>query len=253
MPTLVIGNSHAKTIKHAPNTLAHNPLDVRETYFVRSGWKMETAGEDGGRVRLLAAPPEVEDDPGVFPEDFDTIVVSAGGWWAARNELLTTDVKSAHPLGYMTCVGWSPAQGAAAPARVSLVSSQMFGAVVEAWIRDMPIIKLLQQLAKTGDSRIYLQPWPAPNRALKQDPDWALNQWYGKDAPRVWFEFFSAQRAALQSIAGELAPRVVLLDYPLADILEDGFMDGSLCNPDPFHGNTEYGALVVDQIAAQMR
>jgi hypothetical protein len=80
--------------------------------------------------------------------------------------------------------------------------------------------------------------------------DWFINRWYGEHAPRAWFDFFVAQLLTLRNIAAELEPRVILLDYPLQDILKDGFIDGNFCDSDPFHANEKYGALIVEQIAA---
>jgi hypothetical protein len=57
--------------------------------------------------------------------------------------------------------------------------------------------------------------------APKTDADWFINRWYGEHAPRAWFDFFVAQLLTLRNIAAELEPRVILLDYPLQDILKD--------------------------------
>jgi hypothetical protein len=248
MATAIIGNSHAKTLKYAPNAMERNPLDARRYYFLRGGWRTEPAGpSEDGPLRLIALPQE-EADEGLVLEGFDDLVLSAVGWWAGRNEVIEA---GNHPLSFMACAGWGYDPERVAPA-VRLVSAAAFDATVEAWVREQPIVSLARLLATVTPARIFLQPWPAPNRSLKSDPDWLVNRWYGERGPLAWRHFFLAQRAALEAVAAELGPRVVLLDYPVAEALEDGFMDASLCNPDPFHANEHYGALVVDQIAGHM-
>ena len=54
--------------------------------------------------------------------------------------------------------------------------------------------------------------------------------------------------AGSQPYDAEIGDKVSLLPYPSDDIMEDGFMDESLCEADPFHGNIRYGVLVVSQI-----
>ena len=39
---------------------------------------------------------------------------------------------------------------------------------------------------------------------------------------------------------------------PGMETVVERFMDASLCNPDPFHANAAYGALIVDQVAGHM-
>ncbi len=250
MATAVIGNSHAKVIWRAPNTIT-NPLDARAYYLVPKDWRAETIDADGGRqVRLLAFP-AIDDDPGVSLGEYDNIVLSACGCWAPRNELLETE-EAYHPLRRMACPGRAR-PGAPLPPGVRLVSASVFDITVEAWIRDLPMTRLVQYLAGNTDSRIFMLPAPPPNRGLKDDPDWVFNKWYGENGPRVWRDYFNSQILALKKVATELSPKVTFIDYPVADVLEDGFMDASLCNPDPFHANSTYGAMLVDAIAAHIR
>jgi hypothetical protein len=253
MPTAVIGNSHIKALRYAPNTLETNPLDAQRFYFIRDGWRTETVQQgENSRLRLLANPVEEGyPGPGILIDEYDTLVISAAGWWAARNRLVQADDPPAHPLGCMACADWGYAP-ARVPPGVRLASIAVFRATVEEWIREQAITRMVQHLATVSSSRIFLQPWPAPNRALKSDAAWIINRWYGDRGPEAWLGFFTAQLLALKCIVAEIGPQVVLLDYPLPDIPADGFMDGSLCDTDPFHGNQEYGALIVDQIAAHL-
>ena len=245
MTTVVIGNSHAKAIKQA-NTRIKNPIGINQTYFARS-WKTDVVRQgEHSRTRLLALPQQ-DGDFGIFLDEYDNFIVSAGGWFAARNQLIDAKDPS-HPLGYMACAGWGFTPGNV-PARVRITSVSVFRATVEAWIRQQSAVRLVQHLVSVSRGQVILQPWPPLSRALKEDTDWIINKWYGENGSKAWFSFFTAQYAALENIASELGARVVLLGYPLQDSLEDGFMDASLCSPDPFHANWTYGALVLDQIA----
>ena len=248
MATAVIGYSHAKALKHAPNAGPGGPLDVRRCYFLRGGYRIEPAGPDGP-LRLVATGEEMDEDP-LRLEDFDTLVLSAAGWRAARNEVVETDGPALHPLGCMACASWG-FQPERLPG-VRLVSAAVFDATVEAWLRVQNVVQLARDLVQATESRIIVQPWPAPNRVMKADPDWVINRWYGVHGPAAWRVFFIAQQAALRRLVAEIGPRVVLLDYPLADTLEDGFTDSAFGGTDLFHGNLAYGALVIDQIAAHM-
>lgn len=249
MPTAVLGNSHAKTLKHAPNTLATNPIDLQGYHVIRGVWRTEPAAPGSeGPLRLFATPPEEGQDESIDLSPFDTLVLSAGGWWAGRNDVIE---KRKHPIAAVACTGWGydPAR---VPPYVQLASQAAFEATVEAWIRDQPLTQLAFHLAAMTPAQLFMAPTPAPNYSVRSDPEWMVNRWYGKHAPRAWVEFFRAQYRALQAVAAELGPRMILLDYPVASALEEGFMDASLCNPDPFHANAAYGAMLVDQIAGHM-
>lgn len=249
MTTGVIGNSHTIAIKDAISFTGANPIDVRYFCTISRGWEINEM-QKGGRRRsqFFTTPRHDGGDDSIFLDEFDNIVLSAGGWWAARNEHLDGGGPS-HPLAFLACADWDY-DASRVSAEVRLASVAVFETTVEAWIREQPIIQLLQRTARVCDGRIFLQPWPAPSRALKSNPDWRLNRWYHRDGPRAWVGFFLAQFRALQKITRELGPQVILLDYPLNDILHDGFMNESLCETDPFHGNKQYGALVLEQIAA---
>src|SRR5580658_5765447 len=199
--TAVIGNSHAIAIKQAMEIKKENsikldvdanlesPLGVIEFYFIDSLWEIDQkkSGNDCGR---LYAVPKQEDDSGLSLDEFDNVILCAGGWWAARNNFVTRNPPS-HPLGYMACADWNytPSQ---TPASVRLVSAAMFKAAVEDWIRDQPIVQLAKYLVASCDHRIFLQPWPAPSRALKDKNDWVLNSLYREYGARAWLDYFTA-------------------------------------------------------------
>lgn len=249
MPTAVIGNSHAKTLRHAPNTRESNPIDLQGYHVVRGAWRTEPAEPGGdGPLRLYAEPPEEKQAAYIDLSAFDTLVLSAGGWWAARNEVVE---KRNHPLAAVACTGWGydPAR---VPSHVQLVSRAAFEATVEAWIRDQPLTQLAFHLAAMTSAQLFIVPVPPPNYSVRFDPDWIINRWYGERARAAWLDFFRAQHKALQAVAAELGPRLILLDYPVESALQEGFMDAALCNPDPFHANNDYGAMMVDQIAQRM-
>jgi hypothetical protein len=179
---------------------------------------------------------------------YDSLVISACGWFALRNQFIAADPDS-HPLGRFCCVDWIGRDLDRPSGATQLVSAAVFGAVVEAYVRNHASIKLAFLLSAHFPGSIWLQPWPAPNRALKSDSEWFINARYGLLGPRAWSAFFKAQRRALEAVAKELGPRFTLLDYPLPASSDDGFMDGHWCEPrDYWHGNAKYGGLVLDQI-----
>jgi hypothetical protein len=248
MATAVLGNSHAKTIKWAPNTLATNPIDMQGYYVMRRDWRTEPDTPGGaGPLRLIAVPPEENQDE-IDLQPFDTIVLNALGCASASNAMMA---KPGNPLTAVACSGWGYDASRVRP-EVQLASKAVFEATIEAWVRDNALTRLAFHLAETTPARLFLVPRPAPNRSVLSDPDWTLRRWYGDRTPGVWLDYFRAQHKALQAVAANLGQRAVLVDYPVASALEEGFMDGSFCNPDPFHANSAYGALIVDQIAERM-
>ncbi len=109
-------------------------------------------------------------------------------------------------------------------------------------------MRLAVGLAEHFDGRILLQPWPAPSRTLKTDAGWFMNRWYGENSSRAWFDYFTAQNAAIRQVAAEIGSRCVVLDHLAEDSRPDGFAEARLRGADPWHGSREYGALVFDQL-----
>lgn len=252
MVAALIGNSHVIAVETALRRAKASRLDVRRSCFSSDFLTVDEI-EDGDRLRLrvFVDEPGEKKWPDIYIDDCDHVIISAIGWWAPRNLTVDDYDPPIHPLAYMACAGWGYAPDCV-PANIRLTSTAVFRATVEAWVREQPLTQILQRLAAVYQNRIFLQPWPAPNRMLKTDVEWFPNRWYGKRGPRVWFDFFTAQLHALRAIAAECGPKVTLLDYPLAEIYEDGFMDGALCDSDPFHANEKYGALVVKQISSMI-
>jgi hypothetical protein len=245
--TAVIGNSHVLAIQSA---LAGKPTTSAgvDCYFMPGHWEIAagTAADGEARNVLVNAPTLGASDGGIDLERYDRFVVSAMGWWAARN--VVVEGTPTHPLGYMACADW-PVDPARVASSVVTVSHQVFSVTLQEWIRDHPVMRLARHVSEHYRSRpVLLQPWPAPNRALRADPDWFVNRWYGDAGPRAWHDYFLAQHEAIRHLADEMAPNVTLLDYPLPGPRADGFMAGHWCDPDPFHANEDYGELVVRQI-----
>jgi hypothetical protein len=179
-------------------------------------------------------------------DPFDLFVVSAGGWWAGRNKVLSSDAPS-HPLAHAARAEWLPLSSAV-PASLKSVSEAAFDETVYSWVSGHGMTELVRFIGANHGRRVLWQPWPAPSRAMKHAPDWALTLWYGENGPSAWLGFFRSQYKALQRLSAEIGDKVRLLPYPSTDILEDGFMDESLCEADPFHGNIRYGSLVATQL-----
>ena len=91
--------------------------------------------------------------------------------------------------------------------------------------------------------------WPVPSRSLLTNREWLLNVWYGEQAPRVWREYRAVEQRAARRLTAEYGNNVTLLPAPRNEMDEEGFLDEALAAEDPFHGNVEYGALVVEQLA----
>ncbi len=239
--TAVIGNSHSIAIRRA--LISRFPERFgNECFGLLHTWRIENKSTEVGTLGTLIGS-AVGKEFVVELDKFDQFVVSAGGWWAARNEALS----ASHPLAYISKIEWDK-DSATKPRTARSVSHTLFEEVIKAWVADTSIIKLVKYICEHSSCRIILQPWPAPNRELKSDPKWLINIWYGEYGAIAWRDFFKSQRRALETLVGAIGNNVVLLDYPLEDIKEDGFMSASLCDTDPFHGNVKYGNLVVDQL-----
>jgi hypothetical protein len=251
MTLCVIGNSHAAAIKLALG--GKHIIDKHEVHFyVLGGHDQPRVQLLNGRLRPLNPHQRVET---TLPEaaiaglnilPYDTIVISACGWFAARNGFVAAD-PLAHPLGSMTCPDWA---GSRCPVGIRPVSSAVFEAVVEGYVQRHASLQLAELLARSFEGRLLLQPWPTPDRALQSDREWFVNAWYPDSANMVWHAFISAQTRALRRLAATLGPKVTVLDYPLSDSAETGFMNSLWCTNDPWHANARYGSLVIDQIVA---
>lgn len=206
-------------------------------YYVPRAWRVFQ------EVSLVNNPAIDDLDEGICFSDFDKIIVSALGCKAARNENVE---RGMHPLARMTCANWG--RGLGLPLGIQVVSEDVFKLALEEWIIDQRIVRLATDISRYYFGKLIFQPWPAPNRALAEDSNWIINRWYGNNGPSVWFNYWKAQYGAIVKISKERAQNALLLEYPLPGPAHDGFMDGHLCDRDPFHGNHNYGELVVNQI-----
>jgi hypothetical protein len=238
----VLGNSHSLVVASA---LAANPSKYPHVtcFHVFHHWApMESKAGDGcPRISVHTK----RGDEVIAFDEFDLFVVCAGGWWAGRNEHLNG--APSHPLAHGACSKWLPFSPLA-PASLRLVSESVFDEMVYSWVSEHAITELVRFISTNHRRKVLWLPWPAPSRLMKRSPDWVLNSWYGENGPRAWLGFFRSQYRALQRLSSEIGDNLCLLPYPSADIMEDGFMDGALCEADPFHGNVRYGSLVVRQL-----
>jgi hypothetical protein len=243
----VLGNSHVIAVSSAfkvtqpeyKNAICFDAFHI---------WN-ETQPECGGG-RLTVSTLNRTEMP-INLADFDLFVVCAGGWWAGRNEHLANNGAS-HPLAHVTLPQWLQLN---APPQVTprLASQAVFEEMVYCWINEHRVTDLVRFIGQKHKKRVLWQPWPAPNRKLKDDPDWIPNSLYGEYASKAWLDFFRAQYRALQRITADIGSNVQLLPYPLPEIMEDGFMDPALCDADPFHGNLNYGSLIVAQLEPYLK
>jgi hypothetical protein len=251
MKICIIGNSHVAALKAALPSTQLTGSDVVDFYALIGGEQPQLSLE-GGRLRPVS-PREILTTVAEAVENglditlYDGLVISACGWFAARNEFITADPHS-HPLGCFSCVDWIGGDLDRTPPGTEFLSTAVFDATVESYIRSHASIKLALLLSEHFKGSVLMQPSPAPNCALRADPTWFVNAWYGPRGPRAWFAFFKAQRLALEAVVKELGQRFSLLDYPLPGPSLDGFMDEEWCVSDPWHGNVKYGRLVLDQI-----
>lgn len=234
--TLIIGNSHTIALRSALDA-SPSIMESVDFYFIPGYWGTLA------KSSVVNTPAIDASDHGICFSDFDRIVVSALGWWAARNQIIEG---GHHPLARMTCADWGSSH--CLPPGIELVSKDVFNLAVEGWIVEQPIVRLASHLSTYYSGRLILQPWPAPNRALAADSTWILNRWYGNQGASCWFDYWRAQHTAVVKISKAIAPNAKLLGYPLPGPGYDGFMDQHWCDPDPYHGNQNYGELVVNQI-----
>jgi hypothetical protein len=262
MKICVIGNSHSAALKSASSSKSIEGVDF--DYFVRPGGDQPRVALEDGRIwpismdgtRNLAASNLITTVEGAATNGLDLspyagVVISACGLFAARNININAQ-KNSHPLGYLSCADWLEESQNDAPGGNQIVSAAVFGLAVESHVRAHPSMQLALVLSEYFPGPVYLQPSPAPSRTLKRNPRWFLNAWYGKRGPEAWFAFFEAQWMAVQTVARELSSQSILLNYPLAEPLKDGFMQEAWFDRDPWHSNGEYGKLVLDQFAKRI-
>jgi hypothetical protein len=254
MKICVIGNSHAAALKTAFDS-AGRSINTAVDFFALVGRDQPQLNVEAGRLRRVSAFGETlttvagAAENGLDIAPYDGLVISACGCFAARNEFIAADPQL-HPLGCLYCADWIADDPDRPPVAAQLVSAAVFSAAVEGYVRNHASITLAFLLSEHFQGPVWLQPWPAPSRALKGDSAWFINARYGPLGPRAWFAFFKAQWLALETVAKELGPRFKLLDYPLPGPSYDGFMDAQVCGRDPWHGNVGYGGLVLDQFTA---
>jgi hypothetical protein len=254
MRICIVGNSHVAALKGASDANPAPHCQYPGFYAVPGGDQPRMRFVEG---RLFPADPSLKvltTVPGARTEglalaDFDIIVLSACGWPAARTHYIELDPAN-HPLGVVTCAEWVAGDAPGPPATVQRVSQAVFRAVVAAYVRNHPPIKLAVILQQHFHGPVLLQTWPAPNKDIVNDRSWYLNSWYGSRAIRVWRTFIEAQHMALDAIAMELGPRFTHLGYPLPHTRDVGFMEAHWCTSDPWHSNKHYGAQVMKQISA---
>jgi hypothetical protein len=250
MKIAVIGNSHTLAIDSA---LKHNALQEKinsisfDCYFIPRYWEIDSQTNLESKACVLKNTEKLSDqDNGIELTKYDHFIICSIGWWAARNITIESNPPT-HPLGHLACADWLDSPGILPSARK--ISNQVMQITLDQWVRETPIMKLAKYVSSHfKQHRILIAPWPAPNRILKNDPDWFINKWYGEDGPRVWHEYFLIHHYVVQKIVEEFGPQVKLLDYPLPGPLADGFMAGEWCEQDPFHGNYLYGELLINQI-----
>jgi hypothetical protein len=200
-----------------------------------------------GGVKVLTTIAAAKESLDISP--YQLLIVSACGITAAQNEWIQRK-PDVHPLGYLKCSGWFDGEE---PETLKLISSAMFEAAVESHVRQTASLKCAELLVRHFEGPILLQPWPAPSTLVRADPNWFVNRWYGARAREVWKAFFDAQWRALNAIPTTLGPRVAVLPYPAPHIIRNAFTDESLTAHDPWHGNPEYGSLVLEQIVRVSR
>jgi hypothetical protein len=236
----ILGNSQAVVLSAAIKLAANQFAHVRcfDTFFSWDATSTSTAEiaieYADGRKELITL------------DDFDLFVVGAGGTSAPRNEHLAT---GNHPLAHVACASWLGPDSAPPPS-LRLASEAVFRETVYCWISRNRICELAKYLGEHGKCVLFF-PMTAPNRSMRTLSTWALNAWFGENAPAVWRAFFLAQYSALLRITADVADYVQLLPYPV-NAMSDGFMDPSLCSEDPFHGNLPYGGLLLTQLTPML-
>jgi hypothetical protein len=249
MKVCIIGNSHAAALKQASDA-ANEPFDHPLWFYTLPGGAEPQVSISAGVLhpvnpgKLSTTVTGAETD-GLRLADFDAVVVSACGWFAARTSFINMD-RQHHPLGIVTQEEWGADE--TLPETVQTVSRNVFQAVVDAYVRSHASVKLATLLGQHYDGLVLLQTWPAPGETVIKDNSWYLNTWYGSGAVRVWRTFIEAQFLALDAVVTEMGPRFMHLGYPLAETRSAGFMDARWCSNDPWHANEHYGAMILTQI-----
>jgi hypothetical protein len=256
MRICIIGNSHAAALKLAlgrSSVIGNCTFD----FYVVPGGHGPQLTLDGGRLRPLAADGPIQSTvPGAVLNGldlgpFDALVVSACGLVAARNENVVPN-PACHPLGTVFLANCVATGEMPAPAGKQFASIAVFEAVVESYVRQHASTQFARLLAGSFRGKVLLQPWPVPNRALRENSSWFINVAYGSAGQQVWHDFVLAQYHALEAVTAELGSSFTLLPYPLPDPLREGFVAAELCETDPWHGNEKYGELVLTQVCERL-
>ncbi|AOJ08737.1 hypothetical protein [Burkholderia mayonis] len=183
MKIAVIGNSHTLARVAAHRERLGGAIGQFDFYFLPDEWAMADAD------RLTNARPLADDDKGILLGDYDGYLISALGWWAARNETLE---RGMHPLSHVACATWLAANAPSSslhlpehlPANLAVVSTAVLSKTIARWLAEQPIARLAKHIAGRYDKPVFLQPRPAPNRALAADPDWTINRRIAPSARR---------------------------------------------------------------------
>jgi hypothetical protein len=226
MRLCVVGNSHVGALRSAYNsTQASSSLQV--DFYAVPGDSPVT--KDGAVVALESVHSTV--GPVLDPSGYDSILVSAVGYWAVRN------VNAGHPLLKMALSTWA--------SELPTVSAGVFKRASRQVLVDYPIMRFCADLRTVFAGKIYFQPWPLPSSDVYQDAEWRLNVLYGGRAPAVIAYFYQLQYELLGEL---LADKGTLLPYPKAEWLREGSTPAELATQDPWHMGGTYGELVLAQL-----
>lgn len=239
-----LGNSHSDAIAKALAGFRSEGVAI-SSYPMFHKWRLAACP---AKCRRHAIVVETLDhtEASISIDNFDLFIVSAAGWWACRNEHLLRNGPT-HPLAFVRCAHWgTPATKAADD--LQIVSCAAFDDMVCAWIARHRMSELVRFLALEADKKVIWVSWPVPSRSLVSDQNWLLRVWYGERMPTVWRDFRASEQRAVRRLTAEYGDNVVLLPTPHPEMEMEGFMDEALASDDPFHGNINYGGLVVEQL-----
>lgn len=242
---LIVGNSQSSVLyatwRDRPDLLG--PDITPHFYCVPGGWgpSFDVVGDrlvlpvrPNVKFEPYARPPET---PGMLLASFDAIVVSAlgliGGQVGSTYDLMTQ--------GRLHAFGPRAGEFAGLP----LIGEPMYRELVGAMMRLQGGMRFLAQLGPVGGLKL-VQPMPLLSRRLLDQADWLLNRLYD-DAQGALRFFTRCRDAVLHEVAGAAGAR--LLDYPDPHWAADGFTPAEyIDNPDGFHPNRRYAAMVFAQI-----
>jgi len=241
MKLLLVGNSHVGAVNGAFIQDAPGGIKL-DIYAIPDGCGPRiNVNENGILEPCDASAGAITNLKDKLPNmhDYDAIVVSSAGIHAPRNNF-------PHPLKAGILADLSPTPDAVKSQRP--VTQSLFEACVFSTLSAAGSIRLVKSLSTQYRGELLVQICPLPAESVCSDQHWYYWSLYSNlDA---WKYFIELQLQYVSNLCKDTG--AILLTHPVSGALQKLFNPEVYSSKDPFHMNQEYGALVREQILAQV-